>query len=107
LLRRVALHQVGWDRGEDYLLDVLAAPETLRHRTRGRDLRALLLARRTWEDAVQEVAARLHLGEAGPDLPSRHEQALVLLQAGFQEIAQFFRDKGPGWIKDYLGDSER
>lgn len=103
LLRRAALHQVGWDQGKDSLLDVLAAPETLRHRTRGRDLRALLLARRTWEDTFQEITARLYLGEAGADLPSRHEQALNLLHAGFQEIAQFFRDKGPEWIKDYLG----
>jgi len=103
LIRRVALHRVGWDRGEDYLLDVLAAPETPRHRTRGRDLRALLLARRNWEDSFQEVTARLYLGEAGSDFSSRHEQALALLQTGFQEIAQFFRDKGPGWIKDYLG----
>ncbi|MBM4295691.1 MAG: hypothetical protein FJ126_12425 [Deltaproteobacteria bacterium] len=103
LMRRTALHRLGWDRGEDYLLDVLAAPETLRHRTRGRDLRALLLARRTWEDAPREVAARLYLGEPGGNQALGYETAQDLLAAGFQEVAEFFRDKGPEWIMDYLG----
>ena len=62
LMRRAALHTLGWDRGEDYRRDVLAEPETLAHRVRGRDLRALLLAVKTWEDAPAEVEARLMLG---------------------------------------------
>jgi 7-cyano-7-deazaguanine synthase in queuosine biosynthesis len=102
LIRRVALHRLGWDRGGDYLLDVLAAPEALRHRTRGRDLRALLLALRTWEDAPGEVAARLYWGEPEQDL-SWYASAQILLASGFREIAQFFRDRGPVWIKNFLG----
>jgi 7-cyano-7-deazaguanine synthase in queuosine biosynthesis len=103
LIRRVALHRLGWDRGEDFLLDVLAAPETLRHRTRGRDLRALLLALRTWKDAPEEMEARLYLGEPRVNGAMDDESARTLLAAGFLEISQFFQDKGPGWIKDYLG----
>ena len=64
LMRRAALHRLGWDDGGHYLLDVLAAPETLRHRTRGRDLRALLLAHKTWEDSPAEIT--------GPPVAGRH-----------------------------------
>jgi 7-cyano-7-deazaguanine synthase in queuosine biosynthesis len=101
LLRRAALHRLGWDEGRDYRLDVLAAPESLRHPARGRDLRALLLALKTWEEGPQEMEARLFLGES-PDLPQRYTRARRLLSAGFQEVGQFFRDKGPEWIKAYL-----
>ena len=84
-------------------MDVLAAPQTLTHRTRGRDLRAVLLALRTWEEAPQEVAARLYQGGPGADPASCYHQAQSLLRAGFQEIARFFEDKGPEWIKAYWG----
>ncbi len=103
LLRRAALHRLGWDKGEDYLLDVLAEPETLSHRTRGRDLRSLLIALKTWEESSQEIEARLYLGEPGPDLPQRFAAARQVLATGFKEIAQFFQDKGPAWIKGYVG----
>jgi hypothetical protein len=100
-MRRAALHRLEWDKGEDYLLDVLAQPETLRHRTRGRDLRSLLIALKTWEESPQELEARLYLGEPGPDLPQRVAAARQNLTAGFEELGQFFQDKGKEWIKSY------
>ncbi len=103
LMRRAALHRLGWDNGEDYLLDVLAAPETLRHRTRGRDLRALLLALKTWEESPQEIQARLYLGETPAAVAARSGPARAVLAKGFQEIGEFFRDKAPEWVKAYLG----
>ncbi|MCL4502603.1 MAG: hypothetical protein M1438_12255 [Deltaproteobacteria bacterium] len=103
LMRRIALHRLGWDDSSDYLLDVLAAPETLRHRTRGRDLRALLLALITWENNPGEIQARLWLGDNPADVMARSVAAQAVLSRGFQDIGQFFRDKGPEWIKDYGG----
>ncbi|MGO9394259.1 MAG: Qat anti-phage system QueC-like protein QatC [Desulfobaccales bacterium] len=101
LMRRAALNRLGWDAGGDYLLDVLAAKETLRHRTRGQDLRALLLALKTWEESPAEILARLWLGESPAAAAARFAPAQAVLTRGFQEIGQFFRDKGPEWIKDY------
>ena len=101
LMRRAALHRLRWDKGEDYLLDVLAQPETLRHRTRGRDLRSLLIALKTWEESPQELEARLYLGEPGLDLAPGWAVAQQVLTAGFQELAQFFQDQGREWIKSY------
>ena len=101
LMRRAALHRLGWDNGEGYLLDVLAAPETLRHRTRGRDLRALLLAVKTWEESPTEIMARLWLGETPAEVAARSAPAQAVLTKGFQEIGEFFRDKGPEWVKAY------
>jgi len=103
LMRRAALHRLGWDKGQDYLLDVLAEPETLSHRTKGRDLRSLLIALKTWEESSQEIEARLYLGEPGPDLPPRYAAARQVLATGFKELAQFFQEKGPEWIKAYVG----
>ena len=103
LMRRIALHRLGWDRGEDYRLDVLSSPETLRHRTRGRDLRALLLALKTWEDSPAEIMARLWLGDTPADVATRSAPAQAVLAQGFQEIGKFFRDKGPEWLKAYGG----
>jgi 7-cyano-7-deazaguanine synthase in queuosine biosynthesis len=102
LLRRAALNRLGWDAGGDYGLDVLAAEETLRHRVRGRDLRALLLALKTWEENPGEVTARLWLGETPAAIRVRHAEAQTVLTAGFQEVAKFFQDQGPGWVGAYL-----
>jgi 7-cyano-7-deazaguanine synthase in queuosine biosynthesis len=102
LLRRAALHRLGWDRGEDYLLDVLADPGALRHRVRGRDLRALLLALKTWEESPGEIEGRVCWGEAGPDLAQKYEQTRRLLASGFQEIGKFFQDKGRDSLNAYL-----
>ncbi len=102
LMRRAALHRLGWDRGEDYLLDALAAPEILAHRTKGRDLRALLLALKTWEESPAELSARLWLGESAPETVKRYPWTRKLLAAGFRESADFFAAKGPEWVKAYL-----
>jgi hypothetical protein len=101
LMRRAALHTLGWDRGEAYQRDVWAEPETLMHRVRGRDLRALLLAVKTWEDAPAEVEARLMLGASPEALPARLREARAVLDRGFGEIAGWFRDKGPEWVLAY------
>jgi 7-cyano-7-deazaguanine synthase in queuosine biosynthesis len=103
LLRRAALHLLGWDRGEDYRLDVLAGPDHLRHRVRGRDLRAVLAALRTWETDPQDLAARLWLGETPEEVAARYGPAQELLAAGMGEIGGFFRDRGPQCLKAYLG----
>jgi hypothetical protein len=102
LLRRAALHRLGRDRGEDYLLDAPAAAGTLGHRVRGRDLRALLLALKTWEEAPHEMEARVHWGEPGPDFPRQYAETRQLLASGFGEIGRFFRDKGGDEVKAYL-----
>ena len=101
LMRRAALHTLGWDRGEDYRRDALAEPETLGHRVRGRDLSALLLAVKTWEDAPAEVEARLMLGVSPAALPGRFLQARAVLDRGFGEIGEWLRDKGPEWVRGY------
>ncbi len=66
LVRRAALHRLGWDRGRDYRVDALSGTEVLRHRVKGRNLRALGLAVKTWEETPQEMLARLYLGEPNP-----------------------------------------
>jgi hypothetical protein len=101
LMRRAALHTLGWDRGEDYGRDVWAEPETLAHRVRGRDLRALLLAAKSWEETPAEVEARLMLGSAPEAIPGRLAAARGVLDRGFGEIAGWFRDKGPEWVQRY------
>jgi 7-cyano-7-deazaguanine synthase in queuosine biosynthesis len=102
LMRRAALHRLGWDRGEDYRLDVLGAPEHLQHRGRGSDLRALLLALKTWEEAPQEIMGRLWLGDEADTIGESYAHARQVLDTGFQEIGRFFRDKGPAWIRSYM-----
>ncbi len=99
LMRRAALHALGWDRGEDYGRDVLSDPEALAHRVRGQDLRALLLAVQTWEEAPAEVEARLMVGAAPETLPARLAAARRVLDRGFREIAGWLRDQGAEWIE--------
>ena len=102
LMRRAALHTLGWDRGEDYRRDGLAEPGALAHRVRGRDLRALLLAVKTWEEAPAEVEARLMLGSSPEALPARLNEARQVLDRGFREISGWLRDKGPEWVQGYV-----
>jgi 7-cyano-7-deazaguanine synthase in queuosine biosynthesis len=102
LIRRAALNRLGWDEGADYGLDVLAEKETLVHRVRGRDLRALLLALKTWDQSPWELEARWWLGESPGEILARYPQARAVLAAGFAELSKFFGDKGPEWVKEYL-----
>lgn len=107
LVRRTALHRLGWDRGEHYRVDVLAGATQLRHRVQGQDLRALSLAVGTWEETPQEVLARLTLrGESG-ELGERLDAAKRLLSAGFQEMAVWLQDQGGPEIRDFLGKREK
>jgi 7-cyano-7-deazaguanine synthase in queuosine biosynthesis len=103
LMRRAALHSLGWDDGADYRLDVLAEPESLRHRIRGRDLRALLLAVKTWEDSPEEIASRLWLAGPPEQLAAASRQAREVMERGFRELGRFFRDKEPEWVRAYAG----
>jgi hypothetical protein len=100
-MRRAALHTLRWDRGEAYRRDVWVEPETLTHRVRGGDLRALLLAAKTWEDTPAEVEARLMVGASPEAFPARLLQAREVLGRGFREIAGWFRDQGPEWVQRY------
>ncbi len=102
LMRRAALNRLGWDDGGHYRLDALADKNILRQRLKGADLRALLLAVQTWAQKPHEVLARLWLGVPAAEVPARYYPARRLLTAGFQEIAQFFQDKGTAWIRSYL-----
>lgn len=105
LVRRAALHRLGWDQGRDYRVDVLAGPEALRHRVKGRNLRAVCLALKTWEDNPWEMLARLRLGRADHD--ERVEPVAAarrLLDAGFRELGDWLREQGSGAIKDFLGE---
>jgi 7-cyano-7-deazaguanine synthase in queuosine biosynthesis len=101
LMRRAALHTRGWDDGAHYRRDVFAEPDTLTHRVRGRDLRALLVALRTWEADPAEVEARLMVGAAPESLPARLAAARRVLDRGFGEIAAWLRDQGPAWVREY------
>jgi hypothetical protein len=101
-MRRVALQALGWDRGEDYLRDVLADSEILAHRVRGQNLRALLLAVKAWEADPVEVEARLMLGVSPETLAMRFPPARRLMARGFREIAMWLEDQGPPWVQAYL-----
>jgi len=103
LVRRAALHRLGWDRREEYRVDVLADAEVLLHRVKGRNLRALCLAVKTWEEAPQEILSRLWLGTTPRDLSWRAAAATRILDAGFKEIALWLRDKGGTGIRKFLG----
>ncbi|MDI6852850.1 MAG: hypothetical protein QME75_04500 [Deltaproteobacteria bacterium] len=91
LMRRAALNRLGWDDGRAYRVDVLSEPGIVRHRVKGSDLRALLIALKTWETAPQEVESRLWLEGKMAASTDFLSEARHLLEAGFQEVADFFR----------------
>ncbi len=103
LVRRAALHRLGWDRGEDYRMDVLSGPDVLRHRVKGRHLRALGLALKTWEHDPQEFLSRLWLGSDPEKISARFAAAQRVLKAGFAEFAKWIENQGGGGIKEFLG----
>jgi len=102
LMRRVALHRLGWDEGSDYRVDVLSEVELVRHRIKGSDLRALLIALKTWEEAPQEMEARLMLAGEATQSYDVASEARRVLDAGFQETTCFFRGKGGKGFSSYL-----
>lgn len=103
LVRRAALSRLGWDRGEDYRLDVLTTGNTLRHRVKGQDLRALCLAVRTWHETPEEVLSRLCWAGDGQDHSTCLPAVRRLLEAGFREIAAWLKERGSPEIRDFLG----
>jgi 7-cyano-7-deazaguanine synthase in queuosine biosynthesis len=104
LVRRAALHRLGWDQGQDYRVDVLSGTEVLRHRVKGRNLRALGLALKTWEEKPQEIWARLCLGHTPQEIARVAPAARRLLETGFQEMGQWLRDQGGAGIREFLGE---
>jgi hypothetical protein len=100
LMRRAALHSLGWDRGGDYRRNVLSESETLAHRVRGGDLRALLLAVQTGKEAPAEVEARLMVGGSPEALAARLAAARRVLNRGFREIAGWLEDQDPEWVQE-------
>ncbi len=103
LVRRAALHRLGWDRGEDYRLDVLGNSEAIRHRVQGRNIRALGLALKTWQHHPQNFLLRLWLGTDPEKISARLSTAQPLLEAGFAEFARWIEDQGGEGIKEFLG----
>jgi hypothetical protein len=104
LVRRAALHQVGWDRRQDYRVDVLTGAELLRHRVKGRNLRALSLALKTWEQNPREMLARLWLSGSPEEISQRTAAAQRLLEAGFGEMARWLEERGGTGVMEFLGE---
>jgi 7-cyano-7-deazaguanine synthase in queuosine biosynthesis len=102
LIRRAASHRLRWDDGNDFRVDVLSDPEILRHRVKGSDLRAMLMALKTWEETPGELEARLWLGSPTAVLAQGRTAALDLLGRGFQEIAAWVKSKGGERLTSYL-----
>ncbi len=105
LVRRAALHRLGRDRGQDYRVDVLAGPAMLRHRVKGRHLRAVCLALKTWQENPRELLARLHLGRGKPqDLVGQTVAAGRVLEAGLAELEAWIREQGQAAVREFLGE---
>jgi 7-cyano-7-deazaguanine synthase in queuosine biosynthesis len=103
LVRRAALHRLGWDRGQDYRADVLASTEFLRHRVKGGNLRALCLALKTWEENPRDILASLWFSGSAEEISRQTAAAQRLLEAGFREIALWLNDQGSTGIAEFLG----
>lgn len=103
LVRRAALYRLGWDQGQDYRVDVLTNGEFLRHRVKGRNLRALCLALKTWEENPQEMLARLWFSGSTEKISRQAAAAQRLLEAGFGEMAHWLKDQGGTRIQEFFG----
>jgi 7-cyano-7-deazaguanine synthase in queuosine biosynthesis len=102
LLRRAALHRVGWDNRADYLYDVLTDSSLLANRARGADLRSLLYAVKTWE-ADPNPGKMLLL--TGPIPPAHYNISSLLrvIAEGFQDIRQWLEKKGDVHLRKFAG----
>jgi hypothetical protein len=85
-------------------VDVLADAEVVRHRVQGRNLRAVGLALKTWEENPQEILGRLWLGGETMELARSVSTAKLLLRSGFKEMAQWLQDQGGPGIQGFLGE---
>lgn len=91
LLRRAALHRAGWDDARDYLYDIRRQPELLTNRSRGADLRSLLLA---LQDRDGEDQLLRWLGRTGPVSPELIPSLLPVLREGRQELRRWLAQEG-------------
>jgi hypothetical protein len=103
LVRRAALHRLGWDRGQDYRVDFLTESEFLRHRVKGLNLRAVCLALKTWEENPQDMLARLWFSGSPEEISKQVSAAQRLLEAGFGETALWLKDRGCMELVEFLG----
>ncbi len=86
LIRRAALHAVGWDDGQEYLVDVFKQSEILASRARGADLRSLLYLLRTWSE---HPSPHRLLWLTGPLPASENQQFAEVVTRGVREISQW------------------
>ena len=90
LIRRAALHAVGWDDGREYQVDVCQQPEILASRARGADLRSLLYLLQDW--AAHPSPHRL-LWQTGPVPPEGCQHYTALLRHSLEEIRRWWQDQ--------------
>ncbi len=101
LLRRAALHAVGWDDGNHYLVDVLRQPEALASRTRGADLRSLLYLLRQWR---QDPRPQPLLWQTGPlPDPAVAPNLTHLIGRGLDEMNCWLEMQGGDFLRSYAG----
>lgn len=104
LLRRAAVHRLGWDEAGHYLREALADPEVFRGRVTGADLRALLVAVKTWQSQPEAILARvIPPGALDPHQEATWSQIYRLLASGFEDLLHLFRARGGPWLWQYLG----
>jgi 7-cyano-7-deazaguanine synthase in queuosine biosynthesis len=102
LLRRAALHSLGWDDGREYLFDVLQQPEILASRSRGADLRSLLYLLGQWQRHPQPQQLLWQTGPLPAD-PEIQERLADVLADGLTDLSRWFDDKGADFLKQYRG----
>jgi hypothetical protein len=102
-----SLAPLGVGPGPGLRVDVLAGTEFLRHRVKGRNLRALCLALKTWEENPWEILARLWFSGSPEQISRQAAAAQRLLEAGFGEMAHWLHDQGGEEIKEFLGERSK
>ncbi len=105
LLRRAALHRLGLDEGAHYHRDALADPEVFRGRVTGADLRALLLALKTWRTDPASILARV-IPPPRQEGEAAWKEIHRLLGTGFEEFAALISARGGPWLRRYMGMEE-
>ncbi|MBM4289961.1 MAG: hypothetical protein FJ135_17775 [Deltaproteobacteria bacterium] len=93
LLRRAALHAVGWDDGREYGQDVLRQPEVLASRAKGADLRSLLYLLAEWRRHPRPEELLWQTGPI-PGEPQEVAESINLVGRGIEEIDRWIRVKG-------------
>lgn len=99
LIRRAALHHVGWDDGAAYGIDVCTSELDLDEEIAG-DARAVLDCLdqvRTDDDIADRVAM------TGPLPPEQDDAYIAMVGRGIEEVRTFVRDKGSDAMKQRAG----